>query len=89
MDGVVGIAAYGPGASLFTLGRNHSVQQFDVTPESTPTQVAAAQHAPANTPPTPPSMLEERKNAYGEPTRLNDSQTYYNVATNLIAYKQV
>nr|POE51885.1 hypothetical protein CFP56_26092 [Quercus suber] len=59
-----GIAVYGPSATLFTLGRNHTVQQYDITPTSTPMQVASVQHVPANTPPTPPTVLEEMKNPY-------------------------
>ncbi|PIA89513.1 hypothetical protein CB0940_07396 [Cercospora beticola] len=68
-DGVTGITNYGPSATLFALGRNHSVYQYDINPSSTPMQVANAQHAPANTPPTPPTMLEERKNPYAESSR--------------------
>lgn len=68
-DGVTGIANYGPTATLFALGRNHAVFQYDINPSSTPMQVANAQHAPANTPPTPPTMLEERKNPYAESGR--------------------
>nr|POE72031.1 hypothetical protein CFP56_11907 [Quercus suber] len=61
---VISIAVYGPTATLFTLGRNHTVQQYDITPTSTPMQVASVQHVPANTPPTPPTVLEEMKNPY-------------------------
>ncbi|KJX99862.1 hypothetical protein TI39_contig349g00004 [Zymoseptoria brevis] len=68
VDGVVGIAGFGPTATLFALGRNHTVYQYDITPGNQPAQVANAQHAPANTPPTPPTMLEERKNPYVEHT---------------------
>ncbi|KAK4617968.1 hypothetical protein CLAFUR4_12431 [Fulvia fulva] len=60
IQGVVGIASYGATATLFTLGRNHTVQQYDINPSSVPMQVATAQHAPANTPPTPPTTLEEQ-----------------------------
>lgn len=66
VDGVTGIACYGPTATLFALGRNHTVYQYDITPTNSPMQVANAQHAPANTPPTPPNMLEERKNPYAQ-----------------------
>ncbi|KAI5363176.1 putative WD40/YVTN repeat-like-containing domain superfamily [Septoria linicola] len=68
-DGITGLANYGPTATLFALGRNHAVFQYDINPSSTPLQVANAQHAPANTPPTPPTMLEERKNPYAESSR--------------------
>ncbi|KAK4544982.1 hypothetical protein LTR36_003887 [Oleoguttula mirabilis] len=67
IEGVTAIASYGPTATLFTLGRNHTVQQYDITPNSQPMQVAGVQHVPANTPPTPPTVLQERSNPYGEP----------------------
>ncbi|KAF7196661.1 hypothetical protein HII31_02031 [Pseudocercospora fuligena] len=68
IQGVAGMANYGPTATLFTLGRNHTVQQYDINPNTSPLQVATAQHAPANTPPTPPTdLLNERtKNAATE-----------------------
>ena len=58
------MSSYGSTATLFTLGRNHSVQQYDITPNSVPMLVAEVQHVPANTPPTPPTTLEEMKNPY-------------------------
>lgn len=64
IEGVVGIASYGPTATLFTMGRNHTIQQYDVSPTSVPLQVQSVQHVPANTPPTPPTTLEEHKNPY-------------------------
>ena len=67
VDNVTGIAIYGPSATLFTLSRNHFVQQYDITPSNVALQVASVQHVPANTPPTPPSILEESLNLYGEP----------------------
>ncbi|KAK3117019.1 hypothetical protein LTR53_002040 [Teratosphaeriaceae sp. CCFEE 6253] len=70
IDGVVAIAAYGPTATLFTLGRNHSVQQYDVSPSTRPAQVASVQHVPANTPPTPPTVLEEHPNRHGKPQTI-------------------
>lgn len=63
-EGVIGIANYGPTAALFTLSRNHFVQQYDISPNNVPLQVASAQHVPANTPPTPPTTLEEAHNPY-------------------------
>ncbi|KAK5690518.1 hypothetical protein LTR17_025911 [Elasticomyces elasticus] len=60
-DGVCAMANYGPTATLFTLGRNHSVQQYDVTPGKEPMQVASVQHMPAITPPTPPTDLEQHR----------------------------
>lgn len=49
---------YGPGASLFTLGANNTVQQFDLNAPSV--LVADVQH-PANLlPPSPPISVEEQ-----------------------------
>ncbi|KAF2813339.1 uncharacterized protein BDZ99DRAFT_517608 [Mytilinidion resinicola] len=61
IDGIVAIANYGPTATLFTLGRNHTVQQYDINPNGTAVMVADKQHPPANTPPSPPVSLEERR----------------------------
>lgn len=61
VEGVIGLANYGPTATLFTLGRNYTAQQYDITPNSHPLQVQNVQHMPANTPPTPPTTLEEQK----------------------------
>jgi hypothetical protein len=59
LDHVRGIAIYGPGATLFTLGRNNTAQQFDLN--SPPQLVANVQH-PANLlPPSPPVSIEEQK----------------------------
>ncbi|WPH04663.1 Hypothetical protein R9X50_00755600 [Acrodontium crateriforme] len=69
VDGIIGIAVYGPTATLFTLGRSHTVQQYDITPTNEPMQVASAQHVPANTPPTPPTVLDEQKNPYASQPR--------------------
>jgi hypothetical protein len=64
IEGVIGITSYGPTATLFTMGRNHTIQQYDISPTGVPLQVQSVQHVPANTPPTPPTTLEERKNPY-------------------------
>ncbi|KAH0266552.1 hypothetical protein KCU91_g10679, partial [Aureobasidium melanogenum] len=61
VDGIVGIACYGPSSTLFTLGPNHTVQQYDVNPSEVPMQVASIQHAPGPLPPSPPNSIEERK----------------------------
>lgn len=56
---VRGLAVYGPGATLFTLGQSNTAQQFDLN--SPPTLVANVQH-PANLlPPSPPVSIEEQK----------------------------
>jgi hypothetical protein len=58
---VIAICGYGPTATLFTMSRNFSVQQYDINPSGIPAMVANIQHAPANTPPSPPSSLDEQK----------------------------
>lgn len=50
VEGVKGFANYGPTATLFTLGPNHTVQQYDVT---NPTMVANTQHFPVKQLDTP------------------------------------
>ena len=74
VDNVTGIAIFGPSATLFTLSRNHFVQQYDISPSSVPMQVASVQHVPANTPPTPPTTFEERKNPYANPQAASSSE---------------
>lgn len=61
IDTVTAIANYGPTATLFTLGRNHTVQQYDMNPNNTPMLVANVQHVPPNAPPSPPNSIEEQK----------------------------
>ncbi|KAF2463318.1 uncharacterized protein BDR25DRAFT_113826 [Lindgomyces ingoldianus] len=61
IEGVAAITNYGPTATLFTMGRNYTVQQYDLNPNGTPTMVANVQHPPANTPPSPPNSLDEKK----------------------------
>ncbi|RFU34548.1 hypothetical protein B7463_g1797, partial [Scytalidium lignicola] len=59
LDHVRGLASYGPGATLFTLGANNTVQQFDL---NTPSQLVANVQHPANVlPPSPPVSIEEQK----------------------------
>lgn len=60
-DDIVGIANCGPTSALFTLGNNHTIQQYDITPGQRPSEVANAQHAPAKTPPSPPNSIEDQK----------------------------
>ncbi|KAH7040165.1 uncharacterized protein B0I36DRAFT_234458 [Microdochium trichocladiopsis] len=58
LDHVRGLAVYGPGATLFTLGANNTVQQFDLNMPSL--MVNNVQH-PANLlPPSPPVSIEEQ-----------------------------
>ncbi|KAI9828107.1 MAG: hypothetical protein M1832_003634 [Thelocarpon impressellum] len=58
LESVSGLAIHGPTATLFTLGSNHTVQQFDLSP---PTLVANKQHPPPIPPPSPPVSVEEQK----------------------------
>lgn len=52
VDGVRGIAAYGPSASLFTLGPDYTIQQYDIEQGHV---VQNVRHMPATIPPTPPA----------------------------------
>lgn len=61
-DNIAAICNYGPTATLFTVGSNFSIQQYDMNPNNGPaTMVANVQHAPANTPPSPPNSLDEQQ----------------------------
>jgi hypothetical protein len=65
LEHVRGIALYGPGATLFTLGPNNTAKQFDLN--SPPVLVANVQH-PANLlPPSPPVSVEEQKSGAPAP----------------------
>lgn len=57
---VRGIALYGPGATLFTLGTNSMVQQFDLANDP-PVMVSNVHHPAALLPPSPPVSIEEAK----------------------------
>jgi hypothetical protein len=59
INDVAAVTNYGPTATLFTMGRNYTVQQYDLNPSGTATMVASVQHPPANTPPSPPNSLNE------------------------------
>lgn len=69
---VAGIANYGPGATLFTIAGDSTVQQYDVNPQSRPTIVANAQCIPPNAPPTPPDSLEHRRMSRVDVPKAND-----------------
>lgn len=59
LEHIKGLTVYGPGASLFTLGANNTVQQFDLNAPAM--MVANVQH-PANLlPPSPPVSIEEQE----------------------------
>ncbi|KAF6827971.1 WD g-beta repeat protein [Colletotrichum plurivorum] len=73
LEHVRGLAVYGPGASLFTLGANNTVQQFDLNTPSI--MVANVQH-PANLlPPSPPVSIEEQQSQKTATTIVTDSDT--------------
>ncbi|KAH6991472.1 WD40-repeat-containing domain protein [Ilyonectria sp. MPI-CAGE-AT-0026] len=58
LEHVRGLAVYGPGATLFTLGPNNTVQQFDL---SSPSVMVSNRRHPVNLPPPPP-VSEETNN---------------------------
>ncbi|KKA30260.1 hypothetical protein TD95_002214, partial [Thielaviopsis punctulata] len=60
---VNGIAIYGAGACLFTLGANNTVQQFDLNAPSV--LVKNVQHPAHVLPPSPPVSIEEAEKAMG------------------------
>ncbi|KAF2093116.1 hypothetical protein NA57DRAFT_69465 [Rhizodiscina lignyota] len=63
IDGIIGMANFGPTATVFTLGRGHTVQQYDINPANTPMLVREAHHVLANLPPSPPNSIEEQRAA--------------------------
>ena len=58
INGVRALASYGPTATLFTLGPNNTVQQYDLCP---PALVANVHLPPTIPPPTPPVDLAIQK----------------------------
>ncbi|KAK7408225.1 hypothetical protein QQX98_009588 [Neonectria punicea] len=73
LEHVRGLAVYGPGASLFTLGPNNTVQQFDLN--SPAIMVANVQH-PANLlPPSPPVSEEITDQSVHSATTINTSES--------------
>ncbi|KAJ5178214.1 uncharacterized protein N7500_000913 [Penicillium coprophilum] len=67
IDGVRGIANYGPTATLFTIGPQHSVQQYDL---ENPTMVANVQHLPII---PRPGTAEGSRAKTMSPRRLQDA----------------
>ncbi|KAI0406382.1 hypothetical protein F4802DRAFT_606342 [Xylaria palmicola] len=58
LEVVRGLAVYGPGAMLFTLGANNTVQQFDL---NTPAMmITSVQHPADYLPPSPPVSIEDQ-----------------------------
>ena len=62
MRGIVSVSNYGPSATVFTLCRDHTVQQYDVNPSGTPALVANVKHVPSDVPPSPPHSIEGMPN---------------------------
>ena len=80
---LAGIAVYGPKGNLFTITKDHTVQQYGLYP---PAATATVQHLPTVPPPSPPSSIEEKKDQPQEEPghqieRLNPRDNDYNVAT--------
>ncbi|CAG8903821.1 unnamed protein product [Penicillium egyptiacum] len=67
IDGVRGIANYGPTATLFTVGPQHSVQQYDL---ENPAMVANVQHLPII---PRPGTAEGSRSQTMSPRRLQDA----------------
>ncbi|CAG7947689.1 unnamed protein product [Penicillium nalgiovense] len=67
IDGVRGIANYGPTATLFTIGPQHSVQQYDL---ENPAMVANVQHLPIM---PRPGTAEGSRSRTMSPRRLQDA----------------
>ena len=55
VEGVTAIANYGPTATLFTKGPNHTIQQYDMNP---PALVKQVQYMPMLPPPVPTKILQ-------------------------------
>ncbi|KAF7538312.1 hypothetical protein G7Z17_g12673 [Cylindrodendrum hubeiense] len=73
LEHVRGLAVYGPGASLFTLGPSNTAQQFDLNSPSI--MVANVQH-PANLlPPSPPVSEETADRSVRSATTINTSES--------------
>ncbi|KAK4644846.1 hypothetical protein QC761_308520 [Podospora bellae-mahoneyi] len=75
LETVRGLTVYGPGAILFTLGPNNTVQQFDLNAPAV--MVNNVQH-PANLlPPSPPISLEDDKN---QPGSVSETESNVEIA---------
>lgn len=66
VDGVRGLASYGPTATLFTIGPQNTVQQYDL---DNPAMVANVQHIPIN---AQPVVSEGGRSRTMSPRRLQD-----------------
>ncbi|KAL2126625.1 hypothetical protein VTI74DRAFT_520 [Chaetomium olivicolor] len=73
LETIRGLAVYGPGATLFTLGANNTVQQFDL---NAPAVVVANVQHPANLlPPSPPISLEAEDKAPSQEGNASESES--------------
>lgn len=82
-ENLAGIALYGTKGNLFTITKDHVVQQYGLYP---PAVTATFQHLPTVPPPSPPSSIEEKKEQPQEDIshpieRLSRRDHDYNVAT--------
>jgi hypothetical protein len=75
IEDVRALANFGPTATLFTLGSNHTIQQYDLEHQQ---MVANVQHLPTAVPPTPPEeirqlgmSMSESEEEHGSPIRAN------------------
>ncbi|KAM0457666.1 hypothetical protein ACHAPV_006560 [Trichoderma viride] len=73
LEHVKGVALYGPGASLFTLGPNNTVQQFDLN--SPAIMVANVQHPAGVLPPSPPTSEEIGGRSIHSATTIHTSES--------------
>ncbi|KAL2195792.1 hypothetical protein P885DRAFT_39137 [Corynascus similis CBS 632.67] len=72
LETIRGLAVYGPGATLFTLGANNTVQQFDL---NAPAMLVQNVQHPANLlPPSPPISLEAEDKSQPGHASESDSQ---------------
>ncbi|KAF5678139.1 WD G-beta repeat [Fusarium heterosporum] len=74
LDCIRGLAVYGPGATLFTLGPRDTAQQFDLS--SPAIMVANVQHPARRLPPTP-VVLKDFENTSEAPTTTTASEYKY------------
>ncbi|KAK4063260.1 uncharacterized protein Triagg1_9645 [Trichoderma aggressivum f. europaeum] len=73
LEHVKGLAVYGPGASLFTIGPNNTVQQFDLN--SPAIMVANVQHPAGVLPPSPPTSEETGGRSVHSATTIHTSES--------------
>lgn len=78
IEDVLGIANHGPTATLFTLGPNYTVQQYDL---ENPAMVANVQHLPSN-----PGAADGSQLRSASPSYLHRSNGFQDVRTQDFAY---